>query len=59
MDRFSFQEAVIAEYIEIMKSCSRDELVNELIDVKFDQLEKLSDEALIVELNVQRRKQRA
>jgi hypothetical protein len=58
MDRISFQEAVIAEYINALKSYSRDELVNELIDVKFGQLEGLSDEALIVELNVQRRKQR-
>lgn len=57
MDRFSFQEAVLAEYIGTLKSYSRDELVSELIDVKFGQLEKLSDEALIVELNVQRRKQ--
>lgn len=57
MDRFSFQEAVLAEYIGILQSYSRDELVNELLDMKYDQLEKLSDEALIVELNVQRRKQ--
>lgn len=57
MDRFSFQEAVIAEYIAALKLRSREELVNELIDVKFDQIEKLSDEELIVELNDQRRKQ--
>jgi hypothetical protein len=57
MDRFSFQEAVLAEYISVLRSCSREELVNELVDLKFSQLEKLSDEALIVELNVQRRKQ--
>ena len=56
MDRISFQEAVIAEYIGALKSYSREELVSELIEVKFCQLEKLSDEALIVELNVQRRK---
>ncbi len=59
MDRFSFQEAVLAEYISILRSCSREELVNELVDLKFGQLEKLSDEALIVELNVQRRKQKS
>lgn len=57
MDRLSFQEAILAEYIGTLKSYSRDELVSELIDVKYGQLEKLSDEALIVELNVQRRKQ--
>lgn len=57
MDRFSFQEAVLAEYIDGLQSRSRNELVNELVDFKFSQLEKLSDEALIVELNVQRRKQ--
>lgn len=57
MDRFSFQEAVLAEYIASLQSRSRNELVNELVDLKFSQLEKLSDEALIVELNVQRRKQ--
>ena len=57
MDRFSFQEAVLAEYIAGLQSRSRNELVNELVDLKFGQLEKLSDEALIVELNVQRRKQ--
>lgn len=56
MDRISFQEAVIAEYIGALKIYSREELVNELIEVKFGQLEKLSDEALIYELNVQRRK---
>ena len=59
MDRFSFQEAVLAEYINVLKSYSHDELLNELLDVKFYQLEQLSDEALIVELNVQRRKQEA
>ena len=57
MDRFSFQEAVLAEYIGGLQSRSRSELVNELVDLKFSQLEKLSDEALIGELNVQRRKQ--
>ena len=57
MDRFSFQEAVLAEYISALRTYSRDELVNELLDLKHDQLEKLSDEALIVELNVQRQKQ--
>jgi len=56
MDRISYQEAVIAEYIGALKTYSREELVNELIEVKFGQLEKLSDEALIYELNVQRRK---
>lgn len=59
MDRFSFQEAVLAEYINVLRSYSHEELLNELLDVKYDQLEKLSDEALIVELNVQRRKQKA
>jgi hypothetical protein len=58
MDRFSFQEAVLAEYIAVLRSYSREELLNELLDVKYEQLEKLSDEALIVELNVQRRKQK-
>lgn len=57
MDRFSFQEAVLAEYISDLQSRSRSELVNELVDLKFSQLEALSDEALIGELNVQRRKQ--
>lgn len=56
MDRISFQEAVIAEYIGKLKLYSREELVSELIEVKFCQLERLSDEALIVEMNVQRRK---
>ena len=58
MDRTSFEEAIIAEYIGALKSYSREELVSELIEVKFGQLEKLSDEALIIEMNVQRRKQR-
>lgn len=58
MDRFSFQEAVLAEYITVLRSYSREELLNELLDVKYDQLEKLSDDALIVELNFQRRKQK-
>ncbi len=56
MDRFSFQEAVLAEYIGGLQLRSRSELVNELVDLKFSQLEALSDEALIEELNVQRRK---
>ena len=58
MDRFSFQETVLAEYISTLRTYSREELVNELLDVKCDQLEKLSDEALLVELNEQRKKQR-
>lgn len=59
MDRFSFQEAVLAEYIQVLSKYSKDELFNELLDMKYDQLERLSDEALIVELDVQRRKQKS
>lgn len=59
MDRFSFQEAVLAEYIQVLSKYSKDELFNELLDMKYDQLEQLSDEALIVELDVQRRKQKS
>jgi len=58
MDRFSFQEAVLADYIQVLQSYSREELLSELLDVKYGQLEKLSDEALLVELNEQRKKQR-
>lgn len=58
MDRFSFQEAVLADYIQVVSTYSREKLLNELLDVKYDQLEKLSDEALLVELNEQRKKQR-
>jgi hypothetical protein len=56
MDRLSFQEAVLAEYVIKLRSYSRAELVSELLDQKYGQLEKLSDEALIYEMNVQRRK---
>ncbi len=56
MDRFSFQEAVLADYIQVLQSYSKEELLSELLDVKYDQLEKLSDEALLVELNEQRKK---
>jgi len=58
MDRLSFQEAVLADYIQVLQSYSREELLSELLDVKYGQLEKLSDEALLVELNEQRKKQR-
>lgn len=58
MDRFSFQEAVLADYIQVVSTFSRDELLSELLDVKSGQLEQLSDDALLKELHVQRRKQK-
>ena len=57
MDRFSFQEAVLADYIQVVSTYSRDELLSELLDVKSGQLELLTDDQLLTELNVQRRKQ--
>ncbi len=58
MDRFSFQEAVLADYIQVVSTYSREELLSELLDVKSNQLEQLPDDELIVQLNVQRRKQK-
>ncbi len=57
MDRFSFQEAVLADYIQVVSLYTREELLNELLDVKYSQLEQLPDDELIVQFNVQRRKQ--
>lgn len=57
MDRFSFQEAVLADYIQVVSLYTREELLNELLDVKYAQLEQLPDDELIVQFNVQRRKQ--
>lgn len=57
MDRLSFQEAVLADYIQVVSSYTREELLNELLDVKYSQLEQLPDDELIVQFNVQRRKQ--
>lgn len=56
MDRFSFQEAVLAEYIQVVSSYTREELLSELLDVKYNQLEQLPDDELIDQFNVQRRK---
>jgi hypothetical protein len=58
MDRFSFQEAVLAEYIQVVNSYTREELLSELLDVKYNQLEQLPDDELIDQFNVQRRKQK-
>ena len=59
MDRFSFQEAVLADYIQVVSTYSRKELLSELLDVKSNQLEQLPDDELIVQCNVQRRKQKS
>lgn len=58
MDRLSFQEAILADYIQSISSLTRDQLLNELLDVKLKQLETLPDQKLTVELNEQRIKQR-
>ena len=58
MDRFSFQEAVLADYIQVVSTYTREELLSELLDVKSGQLEQLPDDELIVQCNVQRRKQK-
>ena len=57
MDRFDFQEAVLAEYIQLVSLYSREELLSELLDVKLVQLTHFSDDELVNELHVQRRKQ--
>lgn len=59
MDRLNFQEAVLADYIQVVSSYTREQLLSELLDVKCDQLQQLPDDELIIQCNVQRRKQKS
>jgi len=56
MDKSTFQEAILADYIRKIKSLSGEKLINELIQHKWTELESLSVEELSVEANEQRRK---
>ncbi len=47
MDRTTFIEMILADYIERVKHLSREELLNELLDLKYRVLESSSDDEVI------------
>lgn len=47
MDRTTFLEAILADYIARLSPLTRDELIQEVIELKFHILESASDEEVL------------
>ena len=57
MDKTSFREAILADYIMEAESWPRKKLIQELIRIKFHELESATDNEVLVKLYEQRTRQ--
>ena len=57
MDKVSFREAILADFIRKVESWPRKRLLQELINLKYSELESATDGEVIAKLYEDRRKQ--